>query len=100
VGKKKPRRPKHIPQRTCVACRQKVDKRRLTRIVRTHENGVVVDLTGKRNGRGAYLCDQAACWEKALGQSQLLDQALMTNVTSKERAEIATFKPAGSEVTE
>lgn len=68
--------------------------------MRTQENGVVVDLTGKRNGRGAYLCDQAGCWERALSQSQLLDQALMTNVTLEERAEIATFKPAGSEVAE
>lgn len=100
MGKKKERRPKRIPQRTCVVCRQKVDKRRLTRIVRTTEEGVIVDPTGKRNGRGAYLCDQLICWDKALSNSQLLNQALMTEVTAEERAEIANFKPVGIKATE
>ncbi|MDX1416504.1 MAG: YlxR family protein [Candidatus Promineifilaceae bacterium] len=100
MGKKKPRRPKHVPQRTCIACRQKVDKRRLTRIVRSNEEGVVVDPSGKRNGRGAYLCDQVVCWDRAFQNPQLLDQALLTTVTEEERAAIATFKPTMGEVTE
>ena len=100
MGKKKARRPKHIPQRSCIVCRQKVDKRRLTRIVRTTDDGVIIDPTGKRNGRGAYLCDQEDCWDKALNRPQLLDQALMTEVTVEERAKLATFKPTEDKVVE
>ena len=91
---------KHIPQRTCVACRQKVDKRRLTRIVSTLDAGVVIDLTGKRNGRGAYLCDQPACWERAIAQTSLLDQALKTKLTPQEREALAAFMPASEKVRE
>lgn len=59
-------RPKHVPQRTCVACRQKDAKRGYVRIVRTPEGRVQVDPTGKANGRGAYLCPRRACWSRAL----------------------------------
>lgn len=93
MGKKQPRRQKHIPQRMCVVCREKFDKRRLTRIVRTPEEGVVVDPSGKRNGRGAYLCDQPACWDKALNNLRLLNQALNTEITPEEKAVIAAHKP-------
>lgn len=66
---------KHVPQRTCVACRTVRPKRELIRIVRTPEGGVVVDERGKRNGRGAYLCAQRVCWEEAL-RKQRLEAAL------------------------
>ncbi len=59
-------RPKHIPQRMCIACRQGDAKRALVRLVRVPEGRVEIDLTGKRNGRGAYLCRARACWEMAL----------------------------------
>lgn len=88
-----PRRNRPTPQRSCVACRQKADKRQFTRIVRT-ENGVVIDPTGKRNGRGAYLCDQAACWEKAVHKG-LLDTALKTHLTAEERDLILAAAPPG-----
>ena len=100
MAKKNPRRAKHVPQRTCIVCREKFDKRRLTRIVRTPDEGVVVDLSGKRSGRGAYLCDRVRCWDITLKKTQLLDQALNAEVTILERAEIATHKPTFSEVTE
>ena len=100
MSKKQPRRSKHVPQRTCIVCREKFDKRRLTRIVRTPNEGVVVDFTGKRNGRGAYLCDQASCWDSALQKTQLLNQALLTEVTASEREEIANHKPTFDKVTE
>lgn len=61
-------RPKHVPQRTCVACRQVKSKRELIRVVRAPDGKVFVDETGKANGRGAYLCRDRACWEKAVGQ--------------------------------
>ena len=56
---------KKVPQRTCVGCRQVLQKRQLIRLVRTPE-GVRIDPTGKLAGRGAYLHDNRTCWEKAL----------------------------------
>lgn len=85
-------RRKHIPQRTCVVCRRKMDKRRLLRIVRTAENGTVADLTGKRNGRGAYLCDDLGCWDKALN-SKVLDRELQVEITEAERKSLLSFRP-------
>ncbi len=61
-----PPRPRHIPQRTCIGCREEAGKRALVRIVRTPELRVVVDPTGRANGRGAYVHASRACWEKAL----------------------------------
>jgi predicted RNA-binding protein YlxR (DUF448 family) len=62
----------------CVACREHDAKRGLYRIVRTPEGTVEPDPTGRRNGRGAYLCGRAACWEKALATGML---ARALNVT-------------------
>ena len=70
-GKAKGPRPKHVPQRMCVACREHDAKRGLTRVVRTPEGSVELDPTGKRNGRGAYLCGRRECWERALRTNAL-----------------------------
>lgn len=86
---KQPARRRHVPQRTCVVCRRQYDKRRLTRVVRTPEDGVIIDPTGKRNGRGAYLCDQAECWAKALRHAGILNSALNAQLTEAEVAAIA-----------
>ena len=91
MAKKKPVRKKHIPQRTCVACREKTDKRRLTRIVRA-QNGVQVDLTGKENGRGAYVCDRPDCWNKIV-KCKPLDSEINTEVSEDEKANIAAHRP-------
>lgn len=80
-------RPKHKPQRTCIACRETKDKRDLIRVVRTPAGSLVVDPTGKANGRGAYLCRQASCWEKGL-QKQRLVQALKITLSAEEVAEL------------
>jgi len=64
-------RRKHVPQRTCIVCRQVQSKREMVRLVRTPEGQLVVDETGKRNGRGAYLCRRKACWEGALNEGRL-----------------------------
>ncbi len=90
--KQKGPRPKHVPQRSCIACRQKTDKRLLTRIVRTPDEGVVVDLTGKQNGRGAYVCQQPKCWDKIVN-SPILNQALKTAVMIEEKATINEHRP-------
>lgn len=79
---------KHVPQRTCVICRETLPKRSLTRIVRTGQAGVQIDPGGKMAGRGAYLCDKAACWQKA-AQGDALNRALKTDLTDEERGRIA-----------
>jgi len=66
-----PKRPKHVPLRTCVACRRTRPKRELLRIVRTPQGHVELDGTGKKNGRGAYLCAMRSCWELALKKKRL-----------------------------
>lgn len=67
---------KHIPQRTCIACRTTRGKRELIRIVRTPDNRVQADATGKLAGRGAYLCRQRECWQDVLESPNRLKQAL------------------------
>lgn len=54
------------PERTCVGCGTQADKRELVRIVRTPEGHVEVDVTGKANGRGAYLCTNPDCFDAAV----------------------------------
>lgn len=93
MAKKQPPRTKHVPLRSCVVCRQRYEKRRLTRIVNSPDSGVVVDPTGKQNGRGAYLCDQPACWDKALQHPGILNQALHSQVTEAELAALARHRP-------
>ncbi len=88
MSKKSPRRGRHIPQRTCVGCRETLAKRTLTRIVRTPE-GVQIDLTGKLSGRGAYLHDRVSCWEK--GFKGALANALRTKLTTEERDMLKDF---------
>ena len=87
---KRPQRRKHVPQRTCVACRTVRSKRELVRIVRTPEGTVVVDETGKHNGRGAYLCRQRCCWETALARQQL-ERALKTTLTAETKARLQEY---------
>ena len=79
---KRSQRRKHIPQRTCIACRTVRPKRELVRVVRTPEGGVMVDETGKRSGRGAYLCPRRGCWETALAKRQL-ERVLKIALTSE-----------------
>jgi hypothetical protein len=83
-------RPKHVPQRTCVSCREKGDKRGLIRIVRSPEHEVAIDPTGKRNGRGAYLCYKPGCWRRAL-TTPLLGRALNTDINEDARAELEKY---------
>jgi len=66
------KRPKHVPQRTCIACRSVRSKGDLLRIVRTPQGVVEVDSTGKAAGRGAYICRSEACAETAVRQKKLV----------------------------
>ena len=93
MGKRSQRR-KHVPQRTCVVCRTVRPKRDLVRIVRLASSGaegvVMVDETGKRSGRGAYLCYQRGCWEAALARRQL-ERALKTTLTAETEARLREY---------
>jgi len=62
---------RHIPQRTCVACREVKPKRQLIRLVYGVDGTVDIDPSGKKAGRGAYLCYSSDCWEKGLKKSKL-----------------------------
>lgn len=67
------------PQRTCLGCRQAKDKKDLIRIVKSPDGTVSVDLTGKKSGRGAYLCPDANCLDKAV-RSKALERSLGVNI--------------------
>ncbi|MGD8473970.1 MAG: YlxR family protein [Anaerolineae bacterium] len=74
---------KHVPLRSCIACRRKAPKRDLIRVVRTPEGALEIDARGKRQGRGAYLCRKWQCCETAL-QPGRLSQALKHTVNAAE----------------
>ena len=66
---------KKIPQRQCMGCRERMDKKALIRVVRTPEGNVQLDFSGKLNGRGAYICPKAECLKKAQ-KAKSLDRSL------------------------
>ncbi len=57
---------KRIPLRKCTGCQEMKDKKEMIRILRTSEGEIVLDATGRKNGRGAYLCRSMECFEKAV----------------------------------
>lgn len=81
---------RHIPERTCVACRSLRPKREMVRVVRTTDGTVGVDETGKKSGRGAYVCRLAECWQLAL-RRHALDRALKAELSAAERDALAAF---------
>jgi predicted RNA-binding protein YlxR (DUF448 family) len=66
---------KKIPQRQCMGCRERKEKRQLIRVVRKTDGQVSLDFGGKMNGRGAYLCPDPECLKKAI-RSKALDRSL------------------------
>ena len=74
--------PKKIPQRTCMACQEKKDKRELVRIVRSPEGEISVDLTGKKPGRGAYICPNLECLNKVI-KSKRLERSMETTISQE-----------------
>ena len=72
-------RPRKVPLRKCVACQEMMAKKELSRVVRTPADEVLIDLTGKKAGRGAYLCGKASCFRLAK-KSKALDRALKHSV--------------------
>lgn len=74
-----PKRSRHIPLRSCIACRIRSDKRALFRIVRSPEGVVSLDPTGKVPGRGSYTCLSVEC-AHTIARRRLLDRAFKTSV--------------------
>jgi predicted RNA-binding protein YlxR (DUF448 family) len=81
---------KHIPQRTCIACRKTGEKRGLIRLVCLPAKEAEVDLTGRKPGRGAYLCNAPKCWEDAL-KSGKIEHSLRTKLTPENRAKLENY---------
>ena len=71
-------KPKKIPMRMCVGCREMKEKRELIRIVRTPDGETLLDTTGKKSGRGAYVCRNEECLRRAIKQRQLERQLEIT----------------------
>ena len=70
---------KKKPMRKCVGCQERLEKRALIRLVRSPEGDYSIDLTGKKPGRGAYLCPKTACWEKAI-KNKGLERSFQTSI--------------------
>lgn len=81
---------KHIPQRTCLACRQVRAKREVIRMVRIPDGSVEIDAGGKKAGRGAYLCPEQRCWEIGL-KGNRLERSLRATLTRENREELVRF---------
>ena len=68
--------------RTCIGCRKKGNKYSLIRIANSKENGLVIDLNQKAQGRGAYICNNINCLDKAI-KSKRIDRKLETNISEE-----------------
>lgn len=73
---------KKIPLRQCVGCGEMKSKKELIRVLKTEEEGFVLDSTGKKNGRGAYICKNAECL-KAAKKSKGLDRSFKMAVSDE-----------------
>ena len=82
---------KHVPQRQCVVCRNKYDKRQLTRYVWTGD-GIMADPSGKHDGRGAYVCDKPQCRARAV-DTDVLGKALGHALSTTDRRRIQMIEP-------
>ncbi len=88
--KQQAKRPKHIPLRTCIACKATKPKRELLRVVRTPDGHIMLDATGKKSGRGAYLCARLSCWETTLKKKRL-EQEFELALSEEDRAGLDAF---------
>ena len=85
---------KHIPQRTCISCRQVQGKRQMVRVVRAANGQVSVDPTGKQPGRGAYVHASPECWQLALAGGRLAHALKVPQIGEADRAELQAFAAA------
>ena len=88
---------KKIPMRKCVGCQERKEKKELIRVLRTPEGAVVLDTTGRANGRGAYLCRSADCLQKAVrnrGLARSLEQEIPAEVLEALQKEMEALEDA------
>ena len=93
-------KPKKIPMRMCVGCREMKPKRELIRVVRAPDGAVSLDPVGKKPGRGAYVCRSEQCLTRAIRQKQLerqLEVQLTEEVAQQLRETIAALPPDGGD---
>ena len=86
-------KPKKIPQRQCLGCNEHKAKSELLRVVRTPEGEIVLDFTGKKSGRGAYICKNLSCLQKARKSRRIdrnLDCAIPDEVYDRMEGELST----------
>lgn len=81
---------KHLPLRTCIACRQIKEKRQLVRLVHDADGSIQIDTGGRKPGRGAYLCRMPECWDYALVGGRL-EHTLRTSLTAENREQLAEY---------
>ena len=87
MGKSNDKAVRRIPERTCVACREKKAKRELLRLVRGVDDNVALDSNGKARGRGVYLCPSPECWEKGVNGGRV-EHSLKTALTRDNRQQL------------
>ncbi|UCH50686.1 MAG: YlxR family protein [Chloroflexota bacterium] len=88
-SKKQNPRQRHVPERSCIACREKKSKRDLIRLV-SSTGFVEIDLKGKGAGRGVYLCPMRECWETGL-KGNRLEHALQAKLASENRQVLVEY---------
>ena len=72
---------KKIPMRKCVGCGEMKEKKEMIRVIKTPEGEILLDKTGKANGRGAYICNDSACFAKAV-KNKGLERSLKSHIPS------------------
>jgi hypothetical protein len=82
MGEKSGVRQRKIPMRQCTGCGEKREKRDLVRIIKTPEEEIIIDGTGKKNGRGAYICNSTKCLALARKRKSL-ERSLKTTIPSE-----------------
>lgn len=71
-----------VPMRKCIGCQEMKNKKELMRVLRTTEGDIVLDTTGKKNGRGAYICFSEECFEKAV-KNKGLERSLKMSIPAE-----------------
>ena len=88
---------KKIPERQCLGCNEHKPKRELLRVVRSPEGEISLDFTGKKSGRGAYICPSAACLKKAR-KSKRIDNAFGVTISEEVYDSMEASLDAGAQV--
>jgi uncharacterized protein len=70
---------KKLPQRQCIGCGEMKNKKEMIRVIKTPEENIIIDATGKKNGRGAYICKSTECFRKAV-KSRGLERSLKVSI--------------------